>query len=248
MGLLAKCWTNTLKRLLLITAAALLSACASVGPQSERVSKIDPLESFNRGVFEFNQQLDRYAVKPVAQAYRYVLPDFVRKGVTNFFQNILDIYNAGHNLLQGKPIEAVSDIGRFAINSTLGILGLIDVASDIGLEKHAEDFGQTLAVWGLPEGPYLVLPIFGPSSFRDAIGFGFDIRTDFILNSENIRNDDGLAITGLRIVNRRANLIDAGELVDAAAFDAYSFIRDSYLQRRQNQVYDGNPPPRKEED
>ena len=248
MKLLAKFWTFSMQRLILIAGVLVLSACATVAPQSERVAKIDPLEGFNRGVFEFNQKLDEYAIKPVAEAYRFVLPEPVRKGITNFFQNILDIYNAGHNLLQGKPMDAVSDIGRFVVNSTLGILGIFDVATDMGLEKHPEDFGQTFAVWGVPQGPYLVLPFFGPSTVRDGVGFGFDIYTDFVLNSDRLNSDEKIGITGLRIINLRANLLDAEQLVDAAAFDRYSFIRDSYLQRRRNQVFDGNPPPLKEED
>ena len=248
MKLLAKFWTFSMQRLILITGALVLSACATVAPQSERVAKIDPLEGFNRGVFEFNQKLDEYAIKPVAEAYRFVLPEPVRKGITNFFQNILDVYNAGHNLLQGKPIDAVSDIGRFVVNSTLGILGIFDVATDMGLEKHSEDFGQTFAVWGIPQGPYLVLPLFGPSTVRDGVGFSFDIYTDFILNSDKLNRDEKIGLTGLRIVNLRSRILDAEQIIDAAAFDRYSFIRDSYLQRRRNQVFDGNPPPLKEED
>jgi len=227
--------------ILMCVGIALMAGCATT-QQTERVAKIDPFESMNRAVFTFNENADEYVIKPVAEAYQFVLPDFVRTGVTNFFSNIGDVFVAVNNLLQGKPGNAANDIGRFLVNSTIGILGLFDVATDAGLEKNKEDFGQTLGVWGVPSGPYVVLPLFGPSSVRDTAGLALDIKTDFILNSNQLNHDQKVGSTVLRVVNQRANLLDASQLLEDAAFDKYSFLRDSYLQRRRNQVYDGNPP------
>jgi phospholipid-binding lipoprotein MlaA len=227
--------------ILICVGIALMAGCATT-QQTERVAKIDPFESVNRAVFTFNENADEYVIKPVAEAYQFVLPEFVRTGVTNFFSNIGDVFVAVNNLLQGKPGNAANDIGRFLVNSTIGILGLFDVATDAGLEKNKEDFGQTLGVWGVPSGPYVVLPLFGPSSVRDTAGLALDIKTDFILNSNQLNHDQKVGSTVLRVVNQRANLLDASQLLEDAAFDKYSFLRDSYLQRRRNQVYDGNPP------
>ncbi len=228
--------------ILICVGIALMAGCATT-QQAERVAKIDPFESVNRAVFTFNENADEYVIKPVAEAYQFVLPDFVRTGVTNFFSNIGDVFVAVNNLLQGKPGNAANDIGRFLVNSTIGILGLFDVATEAGLEKNKEDFGQTLGVWGVPSGPYVVLPLFGPSSVRDTAGLAVDIKTDFILNGDYLNHDQKVGSTVLRVVNQRANLLDASQLLEDAAFDKYSFLRDSYLQRRRNQVYDGNPPP-----
>ncbi len=230
--------------LLLLT--VLLTACASI-QQTERVAKIDPFERVNRAVFSFNETADEYVIKPVAEAYKFVLPEFVRTGVTNFFGNINDVLIAANNLLQGKPSNAASDIGRFLVNSTIGILGLFDVATDMGLDKNREDFGQTLGVWGVADGPYMVLPFFGASNARDTVGLVVDIETDFMLNTNKLDSDEKLAVNGLRVVNRRADLLDAGQLLEDAAFDKYSFVRDGYIQRRRSQVYDGEPPPSPEE-
>ena len=227
--------------ILMCMGIALMAGCATT-QQTERVAKIDPFESMNRAVFTFNENADEYVIKPVAEAYQFVLPDFVRTGVTNFFSNIGDVFVAVNNLLQGKPGNAANDIGRFLVNSTIGILGLFDVATEAGLEKNKEDFGQTLGVWGVPSGPYVVLPLFGPSSVRDTAGLALDIKTDFILNSNQLNHDQKVGSTVLRVVNQRANLLEASQLLEDAAFDKYSFLRDSYLQRRRNQVYDGNPP------
>mgnify|MGYP006295617931 FL=1 len=227
--------------ILMCVGIALMAGCATT-QQTERVAKIDPFESMNRAVFTFNENADEYVIKPVAEAYQFVLPDFVRTGVTNFFSNIGDVFVAVNNLLQGKPGNAANDIGRFLVNSTIGILGLFDVATEAGLEKNKEDFGQTLGVWGVPSGPYVVLPLFGPSSVRDTAGLALDIKTDFILNSNQLNHDQKVGSTVLRVVNQRANLLEASQLLEDAAFDKYSFLRDSYLQRRRNQVYDGNPP------
>ncbi len=231
---------------LLLLLTVLLTACASV-QQTERVAKIDPFERVNRAVFSFNETADEYVIKPVAEAYKFVLPEFVRTGVTNFFSNINDVLIAANNLLQGKPSNAASDIGRFLVNSTIGILGLFDVATDMGLDKNREDFGQTLGVWGVADGPYMVLPFFGASNARDTVGLVVDIETDFMLNTNKLDSDEKLAVNGLRVINRRADLLDAGQLLEDAAFDKYSFVRDGYIQRRRSQVYDGEPPPSPEE-
>ena len=231
-----------LYKAIILVIVVMLGACATT-QQNERVVRIDPLEPMNRAVFTFNENLDQYLVKPAAEAYKFVMPDAVRRGVTNFFSNIGDIFVAANNLLQGKPKEATSDIGRFLVNSTIGILGLFDVATDIGLEKHKEDFGQTLGVWGLSDGPYVVLPLFGPSTVRDTAGLVVDLKTDFVMNTNQLNSDERLGVTAVRVLDRRANLLDAGQLLEDAAFDKYSFLRDSYLQRRRNQIYDGDPPP-----
>lgn len=236
---------NQFLKSLLVFGILFLSACASI-QQTERVAKVDPFERMNRAVFSFNETADAYVIKPVAEAYKFVLPEIVRTGVTNFFSNINDVLIAANNLLQGKPVEAASDIGRFLVNSTVGILGFFDVATDIGLDKNREDFGQTLAVWGVGDGPYIVLPLFGPSNVRDTVGLVVDIETDFMINTNKLNSDEKITVNGLRIINRRADLLDAGQLLEDAAFDKYSFLRDGYLQRRRNQVYDGEPPPLKE--
>lgn len=232
------------KRTLLV-GVVFLSACATV-VQDERTARIDPLEPMNRAVFSFNEHLDEYLIKPIAQVYKYVLPEFARTGITNFFSNIGDVFVAANNLLQGKPEDAASDVGRVLINTTAGILGLFDVASDAGLEKHREDFGQTLGVWGAGDGPYLVLPLFGASNVRDTVGLVVDIKTDFLLNTNQLNADQSMIVTGVRIVNHRANLLDASRLLEDAALDKYSFVRDSYLQRRRSLIHDGNPPPLKD--
>jgi phospholipid-binding lipoprotein MlaA len=185
-------------------------------------------------------------MKPVATVYKTVLPQFVRTGVTNFFSNLYDILTALNNLLQGKFADAVSDTGRIAVNSTVGVLGLIDVGTEIGLEKHKEDFGQTMGRWGFADGPYLQMPFFGPSSFRDAVGTFVDFKIDPIkwIWKDHVATRNSL--WGLFTVNLRANLLDSTKILEEAALDPYEFQRDAYLQRRRNLVYDGNPPPEKD--
>ena len=238
---------KTIIKKILMFSVIMMTGCATI-QQNERVAKIDPFEPMNRAVFSFNEAADDYVIKPIAQAYKFVLPEFVRTGVTNFFSNINDVLIAANNLLQAKPVEAANDIGRFLINSTIGVLGLFDVATDMGLDKNREDFGQTLGVWGFSDGPYVVLPFFGASNVRDTVGLAVDIETDFMINTNKLNSDEKIAVNALRVINRRAELLDAGQLLEDAAFDKYSFLRDGYLQRRRNQVYDGNPPPVKEED
>jgi phospholipid-binding lipoprotein MlaA len=214
-----------------------LVGCASI-PAGVQPSPQDPWESFNRSVFEFNEGLDAYVLKPVVAGYRFVLPEFVRDGVYNFFSNYSDIYTALYNLLQGKPGDAFNDLMRVVVNTTFGLGGLIDMATPGGLEKHKEDWGQTLGVWGVPAGPYVVLPFFGPSNVRDAFGTAADLESDYLFSyvkNIGLRN----SITGLRVVNARNTYYEAGDLLDGAAIDKYSFIRDAYIQRRQYQINEG---------
>lgn len=220
-------------------AAALLSACATTG------SPRDPLQPLNRAIFEFNETFDQALLKPVAQGYRAVLPEVVRSGVTNFYSNIEDLWIAANNLLQGKPENALQDVMRVAINTVIGLGGLIDVASDAGLEKHNEDFGQTLGRWGVGSGPYLVLPFLGPSTLRDAVGLvGVDTAADPVWNARHVSTRNTL-YSG-RSVNARANALDTVRVMEDAALDKYRFVRDSYLQRRRSLIYDGDPPRERE--
>ena len=213
-----------------------IAGCAS-GPYPD---PRDPLEDLNRAVFSFNDFLDRAALEPLALAYRAITPDPVDRGVTNFFNNLSDVGSAINNLLQLKVGRAFSDVGRVAANTTLGILGLFDVASNMNLPRYNEDFGQTLGVWGFGAGPYLVLPLFGPSSGRDAVGLVGDYFTDPVTYIEDDTVRWGLR--GLNVIDTRADLLSVSRVLEQAALDRYSFVRDAFLQRRQNLVYDGNPP------
>ncbi len=220
-----------------LVSLSLLSGCAATSNNPR-----DPLEGLNRGVYHFNDVVDNLLAKPVATLYRDVVPQIARTGVSNFFANINDVIVALNNLLQGKFTKAVSDVGRIAVNTTAGLLGVIDVATEIGLEKHNEDFGQTLGYWGIGDGPYLVLPFVGPSSFRDGVGWLVDFYTDPVTYVDPSR--DRNILWGMRFVSRRAELLAASELIDKAALDPYEFVRDAYLQRRRSLVFDGNPPDR----
>lgn len=226
-----------LKRLVVLGLLATMVGCASIPAGVER-SPQDPWEPFNRSVFEFNENLDAYLLKPVVTGYRFVLPEFVRDGVYNFFSNYGDIYTSLFNLLQGKPEFAFSDLMRVVVNTTFGLGGLIDMATPGGLEKHKEDWGQTLGVWGVPAGPYVVLPFFGPSNVRDSFGTVADLESDYLFSYVK---DIGLrnSITGLRVVNARNTYYEAGDLLEGAAIDKYSFMRDAYIQRREYQINEG---------
>jgi phospholipid-binding lipoprotein MlaA len=211
--------------------------CASI-PAGVQPTPNDPWEPFNRSVFEFNEGLDAYLLKPVVKVYRFILPEFVRDGIYNFFSNYSDIYTALQNLLQGKPDLAFSDLMRVVVNTTFGLGGLIDMATPGGLPKHKEDWGQTFGVWGIPSGPYVVLPFFGPSSVRDTFGTAADLESDYLfrlLPDVALRN----SLTGLRVVNARNTYYEAGDLLDGAALDKYSFVRDAYIQRREYQINEG---------
>ena len=225
--------------LLLLTA---LGGCATTGGNPH-----DPLEGYNRAMFGFNEGVDKAIVKPVASGYKTVMPEFARTGVTNFFSNLRDPWIGVNNILQGKVGAGASDFGRFALNTTVGILGLFDVASNAGLEKHNEDFGQTLGRWGVGSGAYVVLPILGPSDVRDGLSLLFvDWHGDPLWYVGNVATRNELI--GVRIVDTRANLLDVSRLAEEAALDNYAYVRDAYLQRRRSLIYDGNPPPEPESD
>lgn len=201
----------------------------------------DPLEPLNRVIHGFNETVDRLAMKPIAQGYRAITPGFVRTGVRNFFSNLEDVGVMANNLLQFKIGQGAGDFMRLAVNSTFGLLGVLDVASEMGLRKHDEDFGQTLGRWGIGTGPYVVLPFFGPSNFRDTAGMFVDKNyTDPVRHIDDIGVRNRTAV--LRVVSRRTDLLDAKAAVDMAALDGYEFTRDFYLERRQALVRDGRPP------
>lgn len=226
------------KRLLLAAFATLmlggLSGCATTANNPK-----DPYEGFNRAMFSVNEGID-VVVKPVAQGYDTVTPRLVKAGIGNFFGNIADIWTALNNFLQGKGVQGFSDVGRVIVNTTFGIAGIFDVASEIGYEKHAEDFGQTLGVWGVGDGPYFFWPIIGPRTTRDTFGVAVDIYADPVPRVDNVpvRN----TLMGVRFIDTRASLLPADKVVEQAAFDKYSYIRDAYLQNRRSVIHDGNPP------
>ena len=224
----------------LLIAALLTGGCATVNGPS---AKIDPLESFNRASYAFNDTVDKAVLKPVAQGYQAVTPSFVRAGITNAFDNVGDVKTALNNLLQGKVGEAASDAGRVVVNTVLGVFGLWDVATPMGLEKHEEDFGQTLGKWGVGSGPYLVLPLLGPSTLRDGVGRIPDSYAGYNYHIDHRRTANSLFVT--EIINGRANLLAAEKTLDEAALDKYTFLRDAYLQRRLRSVYDGKVPQAK---
>lgn len=228
---------------LLACGVVVLSSGCATNAENPR----DPYEGFNRAMFLVNEKVDAVVTKPVAQAYDKAAPLPVRAGVGNFFGNVSDLWTGINNGLQGKFSDGFSDFGRLLINSTVGIFGLFDVASEIGLEKHDEDFGQTLASWGVEDGGYVFLPLIGPRTLRDAGGFVVDSFADPVgWGVENIpvRN----STRGVRLIDTRAGLLPADKVVEDAAFDKYSYIRDAYLQRRRSQIYDGRPPRLSEED
>ena len=201
----------------------------------------DPFERFNRAMYTFNTNLDDYVLKPVAKGYRAVVPTPARQGVSNFFSNLREPMVMLNDALQGKFKHAASDLGRFLTNSTLGVFGVFDVASRMGLEKRTEDFGQTLAVWGFAEGPYLVLPFLGPSGVRDGFGWVGDYYAYPPTYMEEISTT--WKLYAVDTVDTRTRYLDAGDILyEAAGDDPYIFVREAYRQRRRNQIYDGAPP------
>ena len=215
---------------LALAVSATLAGCAT-GPNPR-----DPYEKFNRQVFQFNDAIDKAALKPAATAYKQVLPTFVQTGVSNFFGNLSDLWSAVNNLLQGKGQDGMSDVMRFSVNSTLGMGGLLDIGSQAGLHKHNEDFGQTLGAWGVGSGPYLMLPLLGPSTVRDAAAMPLDIAADpWAYKAPVLWRNVG---TVTRAVDQRAAVLDASNLMEEAALDRYEFIRDGFIQRRQSRITD----------
>lgn len=205
-------------------------------------SKADPWEGFNRQVFAFNEGFDRVLLRPVVQGYQAVLPELVRTGIGNVFDNVRDAWSAANHLLQGNPVRTVEMSARFMVNTTLGLGGMLDWASEMGIERNREDFGQTLGTWGVPMGPFLMLPVVGASSVRDGVGFIVDREASL----GNLFTDRKYVnwITTLELVQVRSELLPATRLIDSIALDKYSFVRDAYLARRRNLVFDGDPPPR----
>ncbi len=227
---------------LLTLMVAVLSGCATTGDYRD---PRDPIEGFNRAMYSFNEGLDDYLMKPLAKGYKAITPAPVDTGISNFFGNLADVGSAINNLLQFKLERAVSDVGRVLVNSTIGLLGFIDVASNMNMQKYGEDFGQTMGAWGMDPGPYIVLPFFGPSNGRDTVGLVVDWYTDPVryVKPNRWRN----SLIGLRAVDNRADLLSASRVLEEAALDPYEFQRDAYLQKRRHDVHDGAPPPEPEE-
>lgn len=211
---------------------SLMAGCAT-GPDA---NPRDPLEPFNRGVYQFNDAVDTAVLKPVATAYQKVTPSPVRTGVSNFFSNLGDLWSSVNAGLQLRPREATENLMRFSVNTVFGIAGVLDIASEMGIPRTRLDFGQTMGRWGAPSGPYLVLPLLGPSSVRDGTGLVVDFVGDPVSSVNHVPSRNSLM--ALRVVDTRAGLLRAGTLLDDAALDKYSFMRDFYLNRRQNQIDD----------
>jgi phospholipid-binding lipoprotein MlaA len=224
----------------LVLAASVTAGCA------QAPSRVDPFEPMNRTLYEVHDVVDTNLVKPIAQAYVDIVPQLIRLGVTNVFNNIEDLFSALNGLLQGKPDRAGDDLGRVMLNTMFGIGGLFDLATDLGIERGGEDFGQTFAVWGLPAGPYLFIPFFGPTTVRDGTGLIVRIALGPVgeIPDVPLRN----SLYGLGAVDLRAQALGAGELVETAALDRYLFIRNAYLQRRRYLIHDGQPPRELEEE
>ena len=221
--------------------AVLLAGCATV--KAARMApgqRLDPWENWNRKVFAFNEELDERLLKPVATTYADIVPQPVRNGVGNFFGNVLDAWSAINNMLQGKFTKGFQDVMRVGTNTLFGVFGVVDIATEMGFDHQYEDFGQTLGTWGLGAGAYLVLPVFGPSSVRDAAALPLDRAASPAVLINNGTRQAG--IITLQIINTRASLLGASSVIDDIALDKYTFLRDAYLQRRRSLVFDGDVP------
>jgi phospholipid-binding lipoprotein MlaA len=225
-----------LLRLLTACAVLALAACAT-GPNA---NPKDPLEPLNRGVYSFNEAVDRAVIKPVATVYRDLLPSPIRTGVTNFFNNLQDAWSIVNNALQLKIEGSGNSLVRFGVNTVFGLGGVLDIATEMRIERFTEDFGQTLGYWGMGPGPYIVLPLLGPSTLRDTAALPVDSQGNLVSSVSDVpaRN----SATALDLLNRRSRLLDASKMLDEVALDPYTFTRDAFLQRRRSMVYDGNPP------
>jgi phospholipid-binding lipoprotein MlaA len=226
-----------------------LGACAGTqsvakGNDTSALSAADPWETFNRGIDTVNRGLDRVTLKPAAQGYQKLLPAFVRRGATNFFSNLRTPLTIINQILQGKGRAAFSDTGRLLLNSTVGIGGLFDPATSTGLERHNEDFGQTLATWGVPDGPFVMLPLLGPRTLRDALAVPLNIFANPLLHYENTSARDKL--WALQALDMRARLLSVESMIDDS-YDPYVTVRDAYLQNRRYLIYDGDPPELEDE-
>lgn len=220
----------------------LLTGCATPAQRNAH----DPFESANRAIFKFNEEADKLITKPIAQGYNKVVPTVGRTLISNFFSNLDDVIVVCNDVLQFKVIQAFSDFGRVVMNTSIGVGGLIDVATVSGLEKHNEDFGQTLGYWGIGTGPYLMLPLLGPTDIRDGIGMYVDTMPSQLNRIRPVYTRNQLVAT--KSINRRAQLLDQEKMLDGAVLDRYSFLRDAYLSRRLSLIYDGHPPQEKDDD
>lgn len=222
---------------LLLIACALLSACAAHNEQP--TDPTDPWEPMNRALYGLNDTVDRVSLKPIAKGYKAIVPSFARNGVSNFYDNLLTPLIMINNFLQGKPGDGFIDFGRLLINSTIGVGGLFDVATPIGLEEHDEDFGQTFAVWGIPDGPYVLIPVLGPYTLRDAIALPLDFLADPLWHYRNSSVRDKLWI--MQAIDIRTSFLSVEETLNKS-YDPYVTLRQAYLQNREYVIYDGNPP------
>lgn len=229
-----------LKALACVALVLLVQGCASTPAPGGGTPVNDPLESFNRSMFGFNEAVDENVLKPVATGYKNTVPSTARTGVTNFYNNFEDAWSAVNSLLQLKFEHAASNTMRVLVNTTLGLGGLLDWGSQMRLQRYNEDFGQTLGHWGVGEGPYVVWPLLGPSTVRDSVAMPLDLAVGPSLVVDNTAVSVGLV--ALNVVNTRANLLDSSALLDDIVLDKYIFVRDGFLQRRRSLVHDGNPP------
>ena len=234
--MISRLLSRSVQGLLVVGSILCLTGCAT-GPQT---NPADPLEPLNRSVFRFNDTLDENVLKPVAIGYRDYTPTLVQTGVRNVFNNFADVSAVLNNGLQLKGRQTASSLMRVVVNTTVGVYGLFDVATAIKLERYPEDFGQTLGYWGVSSGPYLVLPLLGPSTVRDTAGIPVDWQVDPVSNARIASFGPETQI--LRIVDRRTSFLAAGNMLNEASIDKYAFLRDAYLQRRRSQIFDGNPP------
>ena len=237
---------RALPRVIAALLLAVVAGCATAPDRHVADGGKDPWEPFNRKMFAFNDTLDTYALKPAAQAYQKVLPTPVQKGVHNFFGNFADAWSAVNKLLQGRFQDSAVMTARFLTNTTIGIAGLFDPATELGLDRRSTDLGLTLGHWGLEPGPYVVLPLFGSSDFRDALALPADDYVTPALLVPSYWQKVGVDAVG--VVDARAGLLGASQMLDELAFDRYTFMRDAYITRRRSLVYDGNPPPLPEDD
>lgn len=233
---LQRLWQGRLIRWGTVAALLALQACAAVPNKDPR----DPMEPWNRSVFEFNDTVDRAVVKPVAKVYARVMPNWMRTGINNFFTNLDDVWSLVNNALQLRGADTADSFGRVIVNTTMGLGGLLDVAGEMGMERHSANFGLTLGRWGVGPGPFVVLPLWGSSTLRDTLALPLDIKGNLVNSISDVPTRD--VVTVLGVIDTRATYLKAGDVVDGAALDKYSFTRDAFLQRRRNQVYDGNPP------
>ena len=221
---------------ILLSVALILSGCATFAGKQSAGQKLDPWESWNRKVFSFNEGLDEHLLKPVATAYADVVPRPVRTGVSNFFNNVADAWSAINLALQGRFPQAIQQGFRFAVNTTLGFVGVLDIATEAGLERNSQDLGQTFGRWGFGTGAYIVWPVFGSSSVRDSLALPWDRLASPALAFDDGRDKFGIYL--LQTVNTRSNYLKASEMLEGIALDKYTFIRDAYLQRRGSFGYD----------